>query len=409
MPLYGQPQEPTTDELVRQGLMALQQRNLPIAQRFLEQAIELDSAEPRAWMGLAQIYRGLNLHSQALRHAEEAARIGEDDPVIQHALAMFHSDVGNWGEAAKWEEQFALGPGGAEAYSRAANLYLMAKMPLRAASVGEAGLRVSKQGDLYSVVGKAYAMAGREVDGLRHLELAVKASPYVEGTHYDLGLFHLQRMQFEEAKKAFEGGREYFDKSAPIKLGLGIAAYGLRDFEESVDQFLRASELAPALEQPHAFLGRLLQHATDRMEEVEARMKTFFETNKETHLGPFLYGQVQLARLGLQSDPDELAKIESLLRQAIERNDRFWESHYELGVLLEKKRDLEEAEVHLERAVELNPNASKPHYRLARVYQRLGKSKDAKRERDLHKRIAEAERQAMRKSPLPPEFGLSAP
>ena len=99
-----------------------------------------------------------------------------------------------------------------------------------------------------------------------------------------------------------------------------------------------------------------------------------------------------------------MAEIESLLRESLERNEEYWESHYELGVLLEKKRDFPEAEKHLERAVALNPDSSKPHYRLARVYQRLGKAREAKRERELHKQLAERERQAMRAGGLPEGF-----
>ena len=192
-----------------------------------------------------------------------------------------------------------------------------------------------------------------------------------------------------------------------MEIGLGIAAYGQRSFKDSVNHFLRAAELAPGLEQPHAFLGRLLQHATDRMDEVAERMKVFHTEHSKNHFGPFLYGQALLAKLGASKDETAIARIESLLRESIERNEEYWESHYELGVLLEKKRDFAEAETHLERSVELNPDSSKPHYRLARVYQRLGKAREAKRERELHKQIAERERKAMQAGGLPEEFAAT--
>jgi uncharacterized protein HemY len=137
-------------------------------------------------------------------------------------------------------------------------------------------------------------------------------------------------------------------------------------------------------------------------------MRAFYKEHSKNHFGPFLYGQVLLAKLGARRDPTALSNIESLLRESIERNEEFWESHYELGVLLEKKREFRAAEEHLERAVDLNPHSSKPHYRLARVYQRLGKSKEAKRERELHKRAAESERQAVQVGGLPPELANTA-
>lgn len=394
--------------LIQQGLRALQVRDLPKAQELLERATEQAPEEPRAWIGLAQVYRMLNLHAQAQRHAAEAARLGENAPRIQHALAMFHGDYGNWAEAARWEAAFARSDeGDANAYLRAVALYLQADMPLQAIDMGEEGLERSESAPLRNSLGKAFAIAQQPEAGLRHLQRAVEAQPYEESFHYDLGYFHLRRQDFKAAKEAFLAGREYFDKSAAIEIGLGISEYGLRRFAEAVDSFLRAAEFAPAMEQPHAFLGRLLQHATDRLGEVEERMRLFHQQHSQNHFGPLLYGQVLLARLGANRDPDALAVIEGLLRESIERREDYWESHYELGVVLEKKRDFSAAEERFRRAAELNPDASKPHYRLARVYQRLGKTKEAKRERTLHRQITERERRAMQASGLP--AGLVSP
>lgn len=400
----AQEQGPPAEALIQRGLRALQQRDIPAAQGFLESALEMSPKEARAWIALAQVYRILNLHEQARHHVEQAARFGKDDPVIQHALAMFYSDYGNWAEAAMWEERFARSErGDQDAFLRTVSLYLQADMPLKATEVGSIALEKGASPELHNSLGKAFTMAGQPEAGLRHLRLAVEADPYEESLHYDLGHFYLRQLDFEAATQAFLAGREYFDKSTAIELGLGIAAYGQRSFGKAVNHFLRASELSPGMEQPHAFLGRLLQHAGDRIEEVTERMHRFHQQQPENHLSPFLYGQVLLSRIGARNDPEALQTAEDLLRESIQRKDDFWESHYELGVLLEKKREFNEAETHLMRAVELNPDSSKPHYRLARVYQRLGKSKDARRERELHKTIAEKERKMMQGG-LPPDL-----
>ncbi len=400
----AQPDGSPTEAMIRQGLIALQARDLPKAQEILERVIQQSPDEARAWIGLAQVYVTLNLHAQAARHAAEAARRGEDDPLIQHALAMFYSDYGETAEAAQWEERFARAREDPEAFLRTVSLYLQAGMPLRATEVGKAALELGESAALHNALGKAYAMSDRPAEGLRHLRQAVESEPYEESLHYDLGYFFLRRQDFEAARQAFLVGRRFFDKSVAIEIGLGIAAYGQRRFDEAVERFLRAAELAPGMEQPHAFLGRLLQHAGKRIDDVEGRLRIFHEEHSETHFGPFLYGQVQLARLGPRPDPGAMAGIEALLRESIKRKDDFWEAHYELGVLLDKRRDFESARDHLERAASLNPDSSKPHYRLARVYQRLGKSREAKRERELHRQIAERERQAMRAGGLPSDL-----
>ena len=404
----AQDARPPSEALLRLGLVALQQRDTPAAQEYLEQVLDRDPAEPRAWVGLAQVYRILNLHGQARRHASEAERHGKDDPLIQHALSMFHADYGNWGEAARWEEEFARGGrGGLEAYVRAVSLYMQADMPIKAAEVGREALELGESAALHNLLGKAYAMSDQPEAGLRHLELAVKAEPYNETMHYDLGHFHLRQLDYDSARKAFLSGTKYFDKSPAIEIGLGIAAYGQRRFGEAIEHFLRTAELAPTMEQPHAFLGRLLQHGSDRLDLIEERLKIYHERHSKNHFGPFLYGQVLLAKLGTGTAPETITAIEALLNESIERNDNFWESHYELGVLLEKKRDFKNAEKHFKRAVDLNPHASKPHYRLARVYQRLGKTTAAKKERALHAEIAEQERRAMQAKRLPRDLATS--
>ena len=53
-------------------------------------------------------------------------------------------------------------------------------------------------------------------------------------------------------------------------------------------------------------------------------------------------------------------------------------------VALEKRRAYEEASKELLRSIELNPKSSTPHYRLARVYDRLGKKEEAAEERRRH-------------------------
>ena len=91
-----------------------------------------------------------------------------------------------------------------------------------------------------------------------------------------------------------------------------------------------------------------------------------------------------------------MEKAEALLRRSLEQKEDFWEPHFELGRLLEKKRDYAGAQKHLLRSIELNPEDSRPHYRLARVYTRLSNTEEAQREKELHAKLVEKEREAMR-------------
>ncbi len=62
-----------------------------------------------------------------------------------------------------------------------------------------------------------------------------------------------------------------------------------------------------------------------------------------------------------------------------------------MGTILEKKKQWLDAASELARAIELNPKNSAPHYRLARVYDRLGRPEEAQAERALHMQLQSAE------------------
>ncbi len=89
--------------------------------------------------------------------------------------------------------------------------------------------------------------------------------------------------------------------------------------------------------------------------------------------------------------------METLLRKSIALNDKFWESHYELGQLLERRRDYWALPREFRRGIELSAGNSTLHYHLARVYERMGKKDEAAAEHAAHERLSAAETEAIRR------------
>jgi tetratricopeptide (TPR) repeat protein len=167
-----------------------------------------------------------------------------------------------------------------------------------------------------------------------------------------------------------------------LELATGVAYYGLRRFPESIDAFLRTIQLDPSAEQPYTFLGKMLEQAEDRLPRIKETFAVLEKSNPDSFLSCYL-----LAKATALEDP---ARSEALYRKSIHLNDGFWESHFELGVLLDREGRFEEAASQIQRAVELNPKDPAPHYRLARIYDRLGRTAEAKSERETHARLAAA-------------------
>ena len=114
------------------------------------------------------------------------------------------------------------------------------------------------------------------------------------------------------------------------------------------------------------------------------------KANPQNYTADFLYGKA----LAFGGKRDE---AEPLLRKSIAENAEFWESHFELGGVLEAKHDFAGAAREFSRAAELNPKNPGAHYRLARVYDRLGKTDEAKAEHALHEKLTQEENAFIRR------------
>ena len=213
------------------------------------------------------------------------------------------------------------------------------------------------------------------------LHSAIRRNPFNESYYFELAQLYLNQQNFPAALETLSAGRENFDKSAQLTLAAGVAYYGLRRFSEAIDAFLRTIELDPGVEQPYVFLGRMLDQAEERLPRIRAAFAAFSGTN--TYLSNFLYGKC-LRSAG------ERQQSETLLRRSIEQNEAFWESHFELGALLDELGMFADAAREIRRSIELNPTDPVPHYRLARLYDRLSKPAEARAERALHAKLSAA-------------------
>lgn len=211
---------------------------------------------------------------------------------------------------------------------------------------------------------------------------ALRMRPYEETYYFELAQQLLRMQKFETALATIEKGVKLFDKSAQLELARGVALYGLRRFPDAIDSFLRTIRLAPEVDQPYIFLGRMLDVAEDRTPVITQVLAAYAQSQPDRYISSFLYAKA-LAASGGNAD-----QVESLLRKSIAVRNDFWESHFELGLALERKRSFDEAAKELERSVELNPNEPVPHYRLARIYDRLGKTSEANQQREIHARLA---------------------
>src|SRR5579883_3360940 len=190
--LFGQ----QFDAAFREGLIALNANDLPLAQSRLETAAKIEPRNARVQVALAQTYWKLHrpLATESAVRAAEALAGG--DAVAGRTLSLFFSEAG----------------------------------------------------DRY---------------------------------YFEVAQAHLERQEFAAALDNLDTGCQKFPASAQLVLARGVALYGLRRFPEAIDAFLRTIELAPDVEQPYAFLGRMLDQAEDRLPRIAQVFAAFAQRRRE--------------------------------------------------------------------------------------------------------------------------------
>jgi tetratricopeptide (TPR) repeat protein len=387
----GLPAQP--QDHLQAGITALDKGDLAAAQSNFEAAVRTAPNDARAWLLLAQAHAKRGNQASALAAAHKAEALGAQDPAILQGLANLYSGpIPDPVKAAALGARYAeRKPEDRTAWRRLAAFCLATGQPDRAVEAATRGLTVDNSAELHGLLGQAYTERKEWDKAGAELAQAVKLNPYDEDTHFRLAQLYLLQQDFVTAVTVLENARKTFDKSPQIELALGVAYYGQRVFPQAVDQFLRTIRLAPDLPQPYIFLGRIMEHAGDRLPELTQRFSEFETRNPKNPLGRVLHAKGIIAQLRPEGYPPEAQAALELLQQALALQEADAEAHYLLGVVLERKGDFGSAAAHLERSIALNAKDPAPHYRLARVYARLGRADDSKRERALHEKLSESE------------------
>ena len=352
---------PQFQTLIQEGAAALQAKDLARAQRNFEQATVLEPKSAPAWFLLAQTYAAANNKPAAIVAAGKATDNAGSDAGILYNLALFYLQAGE------------------------ANLSI---------DVAERALSVENSADVRTLLGSAYRAKGDLPAAVTHYQEARRLSPYSDEALFNLAQTYLQHQDYSNAIAVLEQGRKTFANVPQLELALGVAYYGQRRFTDAVDCFLGIMQRAPEIPQPYYFVGRMMEHASDRLPEVQERAVYFEKRHPESPLGYVLHARTLVQELPPLAYPAEAVEAHDLLQKALSINEKQADAHYLLGTLLERKKDYEGAATHLERSIALNETDAAPHFRLALVYNRLGRKEEAARERALHEKLSEQEGQA---------------
>lgn len=287
--------------------------------------------------------------ARAHRYKEAAEAIAKASPPQDRAQLITYHRV---------KAAIALGNGDAAASASQMNAAL--KLAPQDHNLAQATAMAESQ------AGDAAEKSGDSLAAVSFYKAAVEHAPAVEQYRLDLGLELLRHQTFDAAVVVFEAAVKAFPDSERAKVALGVSYYLADHPSNAITALLSAgstSELAAA------YLGQILLESPESPGTAAVQRVCAFST---PHLQALCGGL--LAKTG--DTAGALRRLEAAARSAPDDAT----ARCEFGKALDTARKWTEAKTELEACVQLDPGSPVSHYRLARVYQRLGLDELAKQQ-----------------------------
>ncbi len=206
----------------------------------------------------------------------------------------------------------------------------------------------------------------------------------------------------EAAREVFGKGHRLYPQSTRMLLGLAAARYARGEYEDAAAQFFAACDLHPEQPAPYLFLGQIQSTEIIKMPGYAERLDRFARLEPENALANFYLGTALWERREGPEDVEAAARARELLEKAIQLDSTLAAAYLQLGIVYSDAQEGTKAIAAYQKAIESDPNADEPHYRLGREYARIGEREKSRKELGIYQEMSgrlqqqrERERKAM--------------
>ncbi len=150
--------------------------------------------------------------------------------------------------------------------------------------------------------------------------------------------------------------------------------------------------MRPRIRVPTSSSARCTAWRPERGAEITERLGRFVEARPRNALANLYYALNLWKGQPAGPTPVDMQRVETLLRRAVALDPKLTKGFLELGILLSEQQRYKEAIPELQRAIQLDPDQSQPHYRLAQAYLRTGQKTLAANELEIFERLKNGSR-----------------
>jgi tetratricopeptide (TPR) repeat protein len=208
-------------------------------------------------------------------------------------------------------------------------------------------------------------------EGASELAAACRAQPGNASFCADAALAAIRQQKFLDAITLLEPAVEKSPGSVTLLPLLAVAQFRLGRYQDAIRNYATSIEQDPGLDASREGLG-FLYYVTGDLEKARAVVEQGLINPKADFYLAYL-DAIILYRLSPQSRTKAAAAVE----RAIQANTRFAPAYFQRGKIRMEQKDSAGALADFERAAELDPKYPLPYYKMAQIYARQGRARDA--------------------------------
>jgi tetratricopeptide (TPR) repeat protein len=247
-----------------------------------------------------------------------------------------------------------------------------------------------KKAELYNLLADAYEHSRRTVDAYNALRVATQLEPREENNYLDLVALGIDHRNYDLAFDIIEIGLKNIPDSYRLRLAHGTVLALQGQMSKALVDFEEAVRIDPKKDLPfYGMVMALMQ--TDQTERARKVLKERLAISPDNYLLLYAFGEMQ-DRIGAPPGTELEKEALADLKRSVEIEPNMAPSRVALGRMLLRRGEVDEAIVHLERAIQLNPDNLSPAYQLATAYRRKGNKEKAAEYQAMFEKYKEEDR-----------------
>jgi tetratricopeptide (TPR) repeat protein len=240
---------------------------------------------------------------------------------------------------------------------------------------------------IYAALADVYESIGRAENAIPAMRLAIERDPQNEGYRFRYALLLIDTKAPKAAVIRLQEAMPLFPNSARLWFALGVAQFSDQQTIEAAKAFSRAIEIdqmaAPAL----AYLG-MIDAEQGRFADAITLYERAIVANEQFAAAHYLLADVLMKQATI-----DVARTELHLKRALQLDPTLIQAHLALGKLYLRDEHLSEAASELETAVKADPNLAEAYYQLGRTYMRLKRTAEAQTTLAAFKRLSDSQKE----------------